>query len=66
MTNRPDLQFTKDGKRYYVEWDRTTSGREIGHVERIAANDPAHGGIELRIVDPYKITSVRKGMNCHD
>lgn len=53
-TNRPDLQFTKDGKRYYVEWDRTTSGREIGHAERIAANDPAHGGIELRIVDPYK------------
>ena len=54
MTNRPDLQFTKDGKRYYVEWDPTTSGRKIGHAERIAANDPAHGGIELRIVDPYK------------
>ena len=54
MTNRPDLQFTKDGKRYYVEWDCTTSGREIGHAERIAANDPAQGGIELRIVDPYK------------
>jgi len=54
VTNSPDLQFTKDGKRYYVEWDRTTSGREIGHAERIAANDPAHGGIELRIVDPYK------------
>ena len=53
-SNRPDLQFTKDGKRYYVEWDRTTSGREIGHAERIAANDPNHGGIELRIVDPYK------------
>ena len=54
MTNHSALQFTKDGKRYYVEWDRTTSGREIGHSERIAANDPAHGGIELRIVDPYK------------
>ena len=53
-TNRPDLQFTLGDKRYYVEWDRTTSGREIGHAERIAANDPAHGGIELRIVDPYK------------
>ena len=52
--NRPDLQFTLGDKRYYVEWDRTTSGREIGHAERIAANDPAHGGIELRIVDPYK------------
>ena len=53
-SNRPDLQFTKDGKRYYVEWDRTTSGREIGHAERIAANAPNHDGIELRIVDPYK------------
>ena len=54
MTNRADLQITKDGKRYYVEWDRTTSGREIGHAERIAADDPNHGGIELRIVGPYK------------
>lgn len=53
-SNRPDLQFTLKNKRYYVEWDRTTSGREIGHAKRIAANDPNHGGIELRIVDPYK------------
>jgi von Willebrand factor type A domain/Bacterial TSP3 repeat/RTX calcium-binding nonapeptide repeat (4 copies) len=44
--NRPDLQYTLDGKRYYVEWDKplcsdpTRSLRGDLHSERIFANDP--------------------------
>ena len=39
--NRPDLQFTLNNRRYYVEWDTPTSGRGLGHATRILANDPA-------------------------
>ena len=45
--NRPDLQYTLNGKRYYVEWDkplcsdRTRSRRGNNHGERIYANDPS-------------------------
>jgi Mg-chelatase subunit ChlD len=44
--NRPDLQYTLNGKRYYVEWDRplcsdgTRSQRGEGHGQRILNNDP--------------------------
>jgi hypothetical protein len=38
--NRPDLQFTQGGKRYYAEWDTSSSNRGIPHGERIMANDP--------------------------
>lgn len=44
--NRPDLQYTLDGKRYYIEWDKprcsdpTSSLRGNLHGERIFANDP--------------------------
>lgn len=47
--NRPDLQYTVDGKRYYVEWDRplcsdpTRSLRGNLHGERIFANDSGIG-----------------------
>lgn len=45
--NRPDLQYTLDGKRYYVEWDRplcsdpTRTRRGDQHGVRIRANDPS-------------------------
>lgn len=45
--NRPDLQYTLDGKRYYVEWDRplcsdpTRTLRGDLHAERIFSNDPS-------------------------
>jgi hypothetical protein len=39
--NQPDLQFTYQGKRYYIEWDRGTSDRGIPHGRRIKANDPS-------------------------
>jgi YD repeat-containing protein len=38
--NQPDLQFTVNGKRWYIEWDTLSSGRGLGHGERIIANDP--------------------------
>jgi RHS repeat-associated protein len=48
--NRPDLQYTLDGKRFYVEWDTPSSGRGAGHKARIQANDPKAGGVELIIL----------------
>ena len=48
--NRPDLQFTVDGKRYYVEYDTTSSPRAPGHEQRILANDPG-ATVILRTVD---------------
>ncbi|HEY0188901.1 MAG TPA: VWA domain-containing protein [Cellulomonas sp.] len=44
--NRPDLQYTLDGKRYYVEWDKPrcadpgTTLRGDAHGQRILNNDP--------------------------
>lgn len=48
--NRPDLQYTFEGQRYYVEWDRVSSLRGPGHAGRIKANDTDFGGIELRTI----------------
>lgn len=39
-TNRPDLQYTLDGKRYYEEYDLPSSDRGEPHKTRIEANDP--------------------------
>jgi hypothetical protein len=39
-TNRPDLQFDYNGRRYHVEYDTPTSGRGPGHQSRISSNDP--------------------------
>ncbi len=49
--NRPDLQYTLDGKRHYVEWDTRSSGRGPGHESRIRANDPDAASVELIIMD---------------
>jgi len=38
--NRPDLQYTLNGQRYYDEFDTSVSGRGAGHAGRIGANDP--------------------------
>ncbi|MFI9811388.1 DNRLRE domain-containing protein [Saccharothrix variisporea] len=38
--NRPDLQYTLNGKRHYEEFDTSTSTRGPGHRDRILANDP--------------------------
>ena len=39
--NRPDLQYTLDGQRYYEEFDTLVSTRGPGHAARISANDPS-------------------------
>lgn len=45
--NRPDLQYTLDGKRYYVEIDKplcadpSQSRRSLPHAQRIINNDPS-------------------------
>ena len=38
--NRPDLQFTYNGQRYYIEYDVPSSDRGPAHAARIMANDP--------------------------
>ncbi|MDY7228847.1 hypothetical protein [Hyalangium rubrum] len=39
-TNRPDLQFDYNGRRYHVEYETPTSNRGPGHQSRITSNDP--------------------------
>jgi hypothetical protein len=39
--NRPDLQYTLNGQRYYEEFDRFSSWRGFEHQARIYANDPS-------------------------
>ncbi|HEV2864845.1 MAG TPA: PAAR domain-containing protein [Pyrinomonadaceae bacterium] len=49
--NRPDLQYTDaNGRRVYIEYDRSTSARGLPHKERILSNDP-QGEVILREVD---------------
>jgi hypothetical protein len=48
--NRPDVQFTYGGKRYYVEYDTSMSTRGAGHRDRILANDP--DGIVILVDTP--------------
>ena len=38
--NRPGLQFSYEGQRYYVEFDTPSSNRAAGHAQRTQANDP--------------------------
>ena len=51
--NHPELQYTLDGKRYYVLWLTEESKLAQYKAQRIAANDPEHGGIEIRTVREY-------------
>jgi hypothetical protein len=47
--NRPDLQYTLNGKRYYVEYEGQTNPRGSAHEARVLANDP-NASFMLRIV----------------
>lgn len=38
--NRPDLQYTLNGQRYYEEFETLGSIRGPAHVDRLLANDP--------------------------
>ena len=48
--NRPDLQFTLNGVRYYIEYDLPSSMRGLQHLERLLANDPS--GVVIPAVQP--------------
>jgi RHS repeat-associated protein len=39
--NRPDLQYTLNGQRYYVEYEGVGAPRGASHTTRIKANDPS-------------------------
>lgn len=47
--NRPDLQYTLNGQRFYEEFDIPSSTRGPGHVTRIQSNDPSG------IATPYTV-----------
>jgi hypothetical protein len=48
--NRPDIQFTYDNKRYYIEIDAPPYTRSEPHLNRIKANDPACVNLTLPVV----------------
>ncbi len=48
--NRPDLQYTLNGQRYYTEYDISEASAET-HYDRILANDPA-AKVTLKIFTP--------------
>ena len=48
--NRPDIQYTYEGTRYYEEVDTNVSSRGPGHADRTLANDP-DGVVYLWTVD---------------
>jgi hypothetical protein len=47
--NRPDLQYTLNGQRYYVEYEGPANPRGALHRAWILANDPG-AIVTLRIV----------------
>jgi hypothetical protein len=48
--NRPDLQYTLNGQRFYEEYDTDSSSRGPGHMTRLNANDP-NGSVILGTVN---------------
>ncbi|MEO8007318.1 MAG: hypothetical protein ABI728_02200, partial [Betaproteobacteria bacterium] len=50
--NRPDLQFTLNGERFYMEWDTPSSTRGRPHARRTWANDPRAVGVREMTVEP--------------
>jgi hypothetical protein len=47
--NRPDLQYTLNGRRHYVEYEGLGNPRGAAHRARVLANDP-NAVFTLRIV----------------
>jgi len=47
--NRPDLQYTMNGQRYYEEFDIPSSMRGPAHEARILSNDPSG------VVNPFTV-----------
>ena len=49
-TNRPDLQYSLDSRRHYVEFEGFDNPRGAAHENRLLANDPK-AAFHLRLVD---------------
>jgi hypothetical protein len=57
--NRPDVQYTLNGERYYIEWDTSSSSRGAGHASRIQLNDPTASSVRSVTLEPgYPPTEV--------
>jgi hypothetical protein len=48
-TNRPDLQYTLNGRRYYIEYEQPGNPRGWEHARRIIPNDP-RGVLVVKLV----------------
>lgn len=48
-TNKPDLQYTLNGERIYIEYEQLNNPRGAGHTKRILANDPS-GKVQVKLV----------------
>jgi hypothetical protein len=57
--NRPDIQFTFNRIRYYIEIDAASSNRGLPHLQRITANDPSVSSRTL----PTVLQSIRVTVN---
>lgn len=47
--NRPDVQYTLGGKRYYIEYEQPQNPRGLDHAKRIIRNDPT-GTVTVKLV----------------
>jgi hypothetical protein len=47
--NRPDLQYTVNGKRFYIEYEQPSNPRGLSHAQRILRNDPT-GTVTVKLV----------------
>jgi hypothetical protein len=71
--NRPDLQYTLNGKRYYIEYEQPSNPRGLSHAQRILRNDPtgtvtvklvpttegfAPGGQDVQVLPPYTLDNI--------
>ncbi|MCX6317005.1 MAG: DUF4157 domain-containing protein [Bacteroidetes bacterium] len=48
-TNRPDLQYTLNGQRYYIEYEHMSNPRGDEHTKRTLANDQ-NGIVQVKLV----------------
>jgi hypothetical protein len=71
--NRPDLQYTLNGKRYYIEYEQPSNPRGLPHAQRILRNDPTGavtvklvpttegfvpGGQDVEVLPPYTLDNI--------
>jgi len=60
-TNRPDLQYTLGGKRFYIEYEQPSNPRGFDHAKRIIRNDPT-GTVKVKLVPTDPAFTPGKGV----